>query len=144
MEGIVVGVVDDAADMVLEAEHLRRLHRLRIDPVDDRLAVRAIFRDRHPDVSAVVVDAARMIDRALSQRQLADEIALHVDLEEVADALPGIAVVAVDGLREALGRRLDLDRGDEKVVADLHHALRVVGQEVDRHGLRLASRPFRA
>ena len=108
-----------------------------IDPIDDRLAVGAVLRDRHPDVLAVIVDAAGMIDRAFAELQFADEIALQVDLEQVRRALARVAVIAVDRLRKALGRRLDLDRRHENIVADLHHALRMVGEEIDRHRLDL-------
>ena len=57
-----------------------------------------------------------------------------VDLEEVPDALARIPIKAVDRLWVTLGRRLDLDRRDEERVTDLHHPLRVMGQEVDRDG----------
>jgi hypothetical protein len=76
-----------------------------------------------------------VVDRPLTQRDLRNEVALRVDLEQMADALARIAVVAVDGLREPLGRNLDLDRGHEEHVADLHHSLRMERLEIDRHRL---------
>jgi hypothetical protein len=62
-----------------------------IDAVDNRTAVRAVLGDRHPDVLAVVVDAARVIDRAFPQRQIGNQMAGHVELEQVAGAGAAIA-----------------------------------------------------
>ena len=55
-----------------------------------------------------------MVHRALAEREIGEEVALPVHLEQVPDTLAGIAVVAVHRLREALGRDLDLDGGDEE------------------------------
>ena len=47
---------------------------------------------------AVVVDPAGVVDGALAELEIGDEVAFHVDLEQMADALAGVAIVAVDGL----------------------------------------------
>jgi len=44
-------------------------------------------------------------------------------------ALAGVAVVTIAQFRIALGRFDDVDRRDEEVLADLHHALWMEGLE---------------
>jgi len=58
--------------MVREAEDLGGLQCLWIYAVDDRAAVRAVLGDRNPDVLSVVVDAARVVDGALSELRLVE------------------------------------------------------------------------
>ena len=62
--------------------------------VDDGAAVRPVLGHRRPDVLPVVIDAARVIDGSLAQIEIGDEVARHVDLEQMPGALAGIAVVA--------------------------------------------------
>ena len=57
-------------------------------------------------MATVVVNPAGMVHRALAQRDLGDEVAFRVDLEEVPDALPDIPIVAFSKLRVALRRPL--------------------------------------
>jgi hypothetical protein len=147
VQRVVVRVVNDGADVVVDAKHLGGLHRLGFDPVNDRTAVRAVLCRRNPDVHAVVVDAARMIDRPFPEPEIGNEVAGHVDLEQVADAFAGIPVMAARGFRQALGCDPDLDGRDEHRVADFHHALGMVGSEPHRDRRhqrpRRASREFR-
>ena len=100
----------DASDVIAEAENLGRSHRLRIDLVDDRAAVRPVFGNRNPDMATVVVNPAGMVHRALAQRDIGDEVAFRVDLEEVPDALPDIPIVAFSKLQVALRRDLNGQR----------------------------------
>ena len=100
----------DATDVITIAEHFDGLHRFRIDPIDNRAAVRAVLGHRHPDVAAVVVDATRVIDGTLTERDVSDEAALRVELEQMPDALSSIAIVTALRLGKALGRCFDLDR----------------------------------
>jgi hypothetical protein len=87
MERAFVHVMHDATNMIVHGEDERRLERIRIDAVDVALAVRSIFGDRHPDVPAVVVDAARMILRAIGQLDFPEQLAGGVELEQ--PATPG-------------------------------------------------------
>ena len=134
VQGVVVSVPDDRADVVGKTEHLGRRHRAGIDAIDDRFAVGTILCDRHPDVLAVVVDATRMVDRPLAEFEIGDELSRSVDLEQMPDARAGIAIVASHRLRQHARARRDLDRGDEERIADPNHALRMVGSKRDRDG----------
>src|SRR5689334_25303234 len=97
----------DAADMIGVAEYLLRRHRRRVDAINDRVTVRPVLRDGHEDITAVVVDATGVIDRAFTDQKIADELARRVELEEVPLACAGVAVVAVLRLRITLCRRPD-------------------------------------
>jgi hypothetical protein len=85
-------------------------------------------------VAAVVVDAARVIHRSFAERQVGDPRARRRHLEEMADALPRIAIVAADGFLEALGGDRHFHGGHEQRFANLHHSLRMVRGEPDRRG----------
>ena len=117
--------------MVAVAEHLGRLHRGRIDAVDDRAAVRAVLGDRHPDVLAVEIDAARVVRAALAELEVGEQLAVGVELEQMADAFAGVAVVAVHRLRKARRGLGDLDRRHVEVLADADHPLRMLRVEID-------------
>jgi len=88
-------VVDEAADVIGIAEHFGRFQCVRIDAIDDRAAVGPILGYRHPDELAVEVDAARMIDRAFSQREIGDELTLSIHLEQMTGANTGVPVETV-------------------------------------------------
>ena len=127
VQTLVIGVVHDASDVIAEAENLGRSHRLRIDLVDDRAAVRPVFGNRNPDMATVVVNPAGMVHRrALAQRDVGDEITFRVDLEEVPDALSDIPIVAFSKLRVALRRNLNVDRRDEEIITGARTAARVL------------------
>jgi hypothetical protein len=51
-------VVHDTADVIVFAEDEVGGERLRIDAIDVALAVRTVLADRHPDESAIVINAA--------------------------------------------------------------------------------------
>ena len=51
---------------------------------------------------AIEIDAAWVIDGSLAYPQISNQIALHVDLEHMADSRTRVAVKPVDGLSEAL------------------------------------------
>jgi hypothetical protein len=57
---------------------------------------------------------------------------LGVELDEVPDALAGGAVIAVLQLWVARRRFPDVDGRHEVRIADLRHALRMIGVEIDR------------
>ena len=82
-----VHVMHDAADMFVLSEDELGREGIRIDAVDVALAVRPIFRDRHPDVFPIVVDAAGVIFRAVGELDLAEKMAGGVELEQ--PAAPG-------------------------------------------------------
>ena len=134
VQGVVVGVVNDGADVIRDSEYLTSLHRLGIDLIHDRPAVRPVLGHGHPDTPTVVIESAGMIHRAFPQLDIGDELPRHVDLEQVADSFAGIPIVAIDWVRQAPGRYLDLDGRHKQRVSDLHHALGMVGRERDRHG----------
>ena len=134
MQGLALGVVDESPDVIAVAQHLGRLHRRRIDAIEDRAAVRSVLRSRHPDRFAVIVHAARVVHRAFTQRQIGDEVAFRVELDEMPDPFAGVSVVTILQLRVARRLLPDIDRRDEIGIADLHHALRVIGVEGDRDG----------
>lgn len=125
----IVGVVHDRSDMIGKSKHLGRLHGHRIDAIDDRPAVGPILGQRHPDVCAVVVKATGVIQRPFPKPHTGNQVPGEIDLEEVAGALAGVAVESVNGAGETPGRRGDFHRGNKERVADLDHALRVVGRE---------------
>ena len=76
MQRAVVRVVDDGADVIgREAQHDDGSHRVRIDAVDDRSAVRPVLGDRDPDVGAVVIKSARVVDGALAEREVGETAA---------------------------------------------------------------------
>jgi hypothetical protein len=112
------GVVHDCAEVIREPEHFGRFHRPRIDAIHNRAAVGPVLGGRHPDVGAVVVDAARMVDSAFAEDQISQQSPGRVDLEQVADAFAALAGAHLDG-------------GDEERVGDLDEPLRVPGPELD-------------
>ena len=83
---------------------------------------------------AVIVDAARVIDVAFAELHLAQQLAGAVELEQVSGPLAGRPVEPVARCGKALRRLEDLDRGHVEALADLQHALRMVGRERDRNG----------
>ena len=109
VQGFLLGVVNDTAKMVLVAEYFLRLHRSGIDLVDDGRAVWPVFGNRREDRLAVIVDAARMIDRPFAQRDVFNQVSCRIDLEQVPFALTRIAIIAISGLVLCPGRLRDLD-----------------------------------
>jgi hypothetical protein len=81
-----------------------------------------------------------VIDRAHPERHLPEQVPGHVDLEQVADAFPRVAIHAVDRRRQTRRRDPHFDRGDEQHVTDLDHALGMEGAEPDRDGRHLLPR----
>ena len=124
-------VADDAADVVAHPERLPHAVGRRVEPVDDRRAVRPVLGDRNPDGAPVEVDAAGVVGVALAEDDVLEQPAAAVQHEHVAAALARAAVVAVDRLRVAHRRLDDLDGGHEDLVTDEGEALRVVGGEVE-------------
>ena len=77
--------MNDAADVVVLAENATLPSSVsRVDAIDVALAVRSVLGHRHPNVLAVVVDAARVILRPVGQLDLAEQLAVGVELEEPA------------------------------------------------------------
>ena len=60
------------AKVIAEAEYFARRQGLRIDPVDDRSAIGPVLGDRDPEVPTVVIETARVIDRAFAELQVGD------------------------------------------------------------------------
>ena len=60
------------------------------------------------EVASCTFDEQRRV-LEIAQDEVGDEIALAVDLEEMPDALAGVAVVAVNRLRVSFGRGSDLN-----------------------------------
>src|SRR3954452_25113810 len=125
VQGFLFGVVNDTAKMVLVAEHFLRLHRSGIDLVDDGRAVWPVFGNRREDRLAVIVDAPRTINRPFAQCDVLKQVSRRIDLEQVSFALPRITIIAISGLVVFLGRLRDFDRRDVKIIANLHHSLRM-------------------
>src|SRR5690606_34810749 len=65
VHGAALPVDDDAADVVAVAELLGDLERVRVDPVHDRVAIRPVFGNLHPQVKVGVVDAAGAVGCAV-------------------------------------------------------------------------------
>src|SRR5215207_778210 len=122
------------SDVVADPEGLFDRKAAGVDPIDDRIRVRPVLGDRHPQPPAVEVDPTRVIHVALAERDVGEQRPGGVDDEEVADSTTRRAVVPVAGHRAGLCRFDDLDRRDEEAVAELDHALRMLGVElqVDR------------
>ena len=77
-----------------------------------------------------------MIDGSLAEREIGDQIAFHVDLEQMPDSLAHVAVVAVDELQEPLRVRTRTSTDDTtSIIADLHHPLWMIRGELHRNGL---------
>ena len=100
----------DAADVVGRAQDLGGGEASRIDPEDDRGLVGAVLGHRHPQVPAVVVQTARVVDvRAVVNALVGEQVALAVERDQVADPLAGRAIGSVDDRARRLIalRRLD-------------------------------------
>lgn len=130
MQAVGVRVPDDAADVIGEAEHLGHLERLRIEAVDDRFAVRPVLSNRHPEVLAVEVDAAGVVDVAFAQFNRILQFAIKVQPEHPAAPYARGAVVTILRRLVTLGTFDDLDGGEEQAVAHADHALRMMRVEV--------------
>src|SRR4051812_20479331 len=133
VQGSLLDVVNDAAKVVLVSEYFCQLHRFGIDLVDDGRAVWPVFGNRRVDRLAVVVDAARMIDRPFAQGDVLKQVSCRINLEQVSLALARIAIIAISGLVVFPGRLRDLDRRDVEVIANLHHALGMKRREIERN-----------
>ena len=135
-EAVAQRVVGDAADVVGRPQHLGGGEAGRIDPEDDRGLVGAVLGHRHPQVPAVVVQTARVVDvRAVVDAPVGEQVALAVERDQVADPLAGRAIGSVDDRARRLIalRRLDhLDGREHVAVAESHHALGVVSVEAQR------------
>ena len=96
VQRVVVGVEDDRANVIADPQHLRRLHRPGIDAVDDRSAVRPVLCDCDPDIRAVVIESARVVDGAFAQLEVGETAPGCIHLEEMSGPLPGIAIEDLD------------------------------------------------
>ncbi|HXG89143.1 MAG TPA: hypothetical protein VNJ02_12470 [Vicinamibacterales bacterium] len=141
VQRVVVGVVHDGADVIVDREDFRGGHRVGVDAIDDRAAVRSILRDGYPDGGAIKVDPARVIHRALAEPEIGQQLAGPVKLEQMADAVADRSVVTVNRRVVSRGARTYFDRGHEEGVADFHQPLRMMGRERDRNGA--GARPLR-
>jgi len=124
-------VPHDASDVVPDPEDLFDGKAVGVDPVDDRIRVRPVLRDRHPQPPAVVVDPTRVVHVALAEPDVGEQPPGGVDDEEVADSPSRRTVVSVAWHGARLRRFDDLDRRDEEAVAELDHALRMLGVELE-------------
>ena len=117
MQRVVVDVVDDAADMIGVPKHLLRRHRCRVHPIDDRVAVRPVLGDGHEDVTAVVVDAPGVIDRAFTDQEIADELAqgIIISLEQV-ENYPKQSAREDDPVKQWRNRNRRIADAEEKVL----------------------------
>ncbi len=91
-------------------------------------------------MAVVDVDAAGVVPVAFAKDDVVQQVAFAVEHEQVADALAGGSVVAVDRLGVAHRTLEDLDRAQVDPVADDFHRLRVEGIESDRDGRGLRPR----
>ena len=94
----------------------------------------------HPQPTAVVVDAARMVHVPFAQLEVGQQRAVGVDDVQVAHPAARCPVVAVAGHRTGLGGLDDLDRRDEEAVADLDHSLWMLGVEWQIDGVDVLPR----
>ena len=135
-EAVAARVVGDPADVIGRAQHLGGGEASRIDPEDDRGLVGAVLGHRHPQVPAVVVQTARVVDvRAVINAPVGEQVALAVERDQVADPLAGRAIGTVDDRARRLIalRRLDhLDGREHIAVTEPHHALGVVSVKAQR------------
>src|SRR5258708_16728537 len=123
MEGIGRRIAGDAADMVFPPEDLMDLHCFGMDFIDDGLAVGAVFCCGDPDMGAVEIDSAEMIDAAFSDGELGQQFAGGVDPEQVSRSLASVET--------PVGRYVDFYGGDPEVLSDFYHSLAMEGLEGD-------------
>ena len=84
----------------------------------------------------VVTDSAWMVDRSLSQDCLIDQVAVLIELEEMAPSASLYSFWLPASVREwkALWVFDDLDRGHEEIPVHLYHSLRVIDRGLQKNG----------
>lgn len=124
------GVVQDVAAVIGRAEQADLLQCQRVDARDRGRGVGPVLRDRDPDVSAVVVDAAAVIldVSGLGESSIGDALPFLVVYQHVREAGTRRPVGAIDRLVEGHRGHRPLAGGDEEsIIADANHALGLSG-----------------
>jgi hypothetical protein len=125
-------VQDHAADVVVDREEFLDLEGGCVDAVDDRRRVGTVLGHRQVDVAVGDVEATGVVAVPLPEDDVAQQVPLTVEHEEVAYSLARRTVVAVDRLGVARCRFDNLDRGEVDPVLGHLHCLWVEGVEVER------------